>query len=168
MYYLKPCLFGWQYHKGFSFFQPQGTNSIALVNTILFYSAGERKEEGRPRTLAGRQLRKKRERVMDLISSRRQNHWQVSPACNYINWGPAAGTPRNILAQTFYLTLLTVKLCSCYKKQAARHVCCLSPREIHGQEEDTKHPTSGCSGGNLPPQPRHRPSAFGGKRTAIV
>lgn len=63
------------YHKGFSSSQPQGTNSRALVNTIRFCSAGERREEERPQTSAGRQLRKKSEQVVDLISSGRQNHW---------------------------------------------------------------------------------------------
>jgi len=63
------------YHKEFSSSPPQGTNSIALVNNLLLYSAGGRKEEGRPRTLASRQLRKKRKQVVDLRNSRNQNHW---------------------------------------------------------------------------------------------
>lgn len=82
--------------QGIFFFSAPGNQ---LVNTVLFHSAGERKEEGRPRTSAGKQRREKRERVVDLISSIKQNHWQVSPAWNYINRSPAAGTPRNILAQ---------------------------------------------------------------------
>lgn len=63
------------YHKEFSSSPPQGTNSIAFVNTILFYSAGERKEEGRPQTLAGKQLGKKRKQFVDLRNSRNQHHW---------------------------------------------------------------------------------------------
>jgi len=77
--------------------------------------------------------------------------------------GPGVRYTQERFSSELLLNLgLTVKLCSGYK-EAARHICCLSRRERPGQREDTKHATSGCSGGNLSLQPRHGASALRGK-----